>query len=288
MTMGFPTFVLLSQFPVQVHVPGTPYLVQIAYFSLVSVRLKILPESSPGGKWWHGVDLLGQRVFRTLVFYAALLVIVRLMGKREMDSLSPFDLVVAVMIGEMAVISIEDLDISVWEILIPMLSLAGAELLISFLMLKSDRLRHLIDGAPTLLIKDGVILEKNMRSIRYNLTDLLAQLRLAGYPNADDIEVAVLETNGKLSVVPKSQKRAVTPEDLGLPTRYEGLLVPLIKDGIVMHRNLKEIGLSEDWLLYQLRERNIQSLDDVFLATIDSDGELFIQTRTNQGGDLPP
>ncbi len=233
------------------------------------------------------MELLGQRILRTLIFYVALLVIVRLMGKREMDSLSPFDLVVAVMIGEMATISIENLEIPVGEILIPLLTLAGAELLISFLMLKSDRLRGLIDGSPTLLVKDGVILEKNMGTIRYNLTDLLAQLRLAGHPNVDDVEVAILETNGKLSVVPKSQKRSITPEDLQLPTRYEGLLVPLIKDGIVVEHNLEEIGLTLGWLRRQLEERGISAAEDVFLATIDSDGKLFIQQRRHQGGSVP-
>src|SRR5690554_6375597 len=105
-----------------------------------------------------------------------MLVIVRIMGKREMDSLSPFDLVVAIMVGEMATIAVENLDIPVSGILIPMFSLAVAELLVSFVLLKSDRLRSVIDGSPTLLVKSGVMLEKDMVAIRYNLTDLLAQL----------------------------------------------------------------------------------------------------------------
>jgi len=204
-----------------------------------------------------------------------------------MDALSPFDLVVAIMIAEMAALPIENLDVPIMEIVVPMLALAGAELLISFAMLKSHRLRSLIDGTPTMLIKDGVILEKNLRRIRYNLTDLFAQLRLAGYPSVEDIEVAILETNGKLSVVPKSQKRWVTPEDLGLPTRYEGLLIPLIRDGIISERNLAEIGLTKTWLLEQLRERNITSPEDVFLATIDSNGKLFVQRRMDLEGEVP-
>lgn len=227
------------------------------------------------------------RIVRTLLFYLILLIIVRLMGKREMDALSPFDLVVAIMIGEMAAIPIENVDIPILEIALPMLSLAGAELVISFAMLKSHRLRRLIDGTPTMIIKDGVILEKNLRRIRYNLTDLFAQLRLAGYPNIEDIEVAILETNGKLSVVPKAEKRALTPGDLGLSTRYEGLLIPLIRDGVIAEKNLAELGLTKTWLLQQLRERNIASPEEVFLATIDSNGELFVQRRMDLEEDVP-
>lgn len=231
--------------------------------------------------------MLQQRVLRTLLFYLILLIIVRLMGKREMDALSPFDLVVAIMIGEMAAIPIEDLRISVVEVMVPMFTLAGAELLISFVMLKSHRLRSFIDGEPTMLIKDGVILEKNLRKIRYNLSDLFAQLRLAGYPNVEDIEVAILETNGKLSVVPRAQKRSVTPEDLGLPTRYEGLLIPLIRDGVVSEKNLAELGLTKAWLRERLRERNLSSPEEVFLATIDGNGELYVQRRMDLEGEVP-
>ena len=230
---------------------------------------------------------LAQRILRTLIFYVAMLVIVRIMGKREMDSLSPFDLVVAIMVGEMATIAVENLDIPVSGILIPMFSLAVAELLVSFVLLKSDRLRSVIDGSPTLLVKSGVILEKNMVAIRYNLTDLLAQLRLAGYPNVEDVEVAILETNGKLSVFPRSKETSPLPRDLELPQRFQGLLVPLVRDGRVISRNLAEAGLSEAWLEERLKEHGLDGPKDAFLATIDGDGRFFVQKRANRSGDVP-
>ncbi len=170
-------------------------------------------------------------LYRTVVLYLAVLLAVRIMGKREVGELSAFDLVVAIMIAELAAMSMERINMPLHEGLVPIFTLVGLEILLSYLSLKSHTIRGLVDGAPSIVIANGKIVEKELRKLRYNVSDLIGQLREKDVANIADVEYAVLETSGELSVVLKSSKRPVTPEDLGLPTKYEGLPVPLIFDG---------------------------------------------------------
>lgn len=224
-------------------------------------------------------NCLGEIVVRTLTFYAVLLLIMRVMGKREIGSLSPFDLVVTIMIAELAALPMENADISLLHALVPILTLVVAEIVVSFVSLRSESFRTLLTGIPSIIIRDGEIVESEMRRLRYNLSDLMLQLRLKGIPNIADVEVAILETNGELSVIPKSQKRPVTPADLKIETRYEGLPLLLITDGKLQQHNLEQAGLDEAWLRSRLGERGIDDIKDVLVASLDTGGELFIQRK---------
>ncbi|MBM7866154.1 DUF421 domain-containing protein [Heliobacterium gestii] len=213
---------------------------------------------------------------RALIVYFSVLLIMRIMGKREIGKLSPVDLVVAIMIAELAAIPMEDPAIPLHHGLIPIGVLVIAEVGFSYLAMKSPVARDWLNGSPTVIIENGRLLEGEMRRTRYNLNDLMAQMREKNVPNINDVEFAILETSGKLSIIPKSQKRPLTAEDLHVPTAYEGLPTPLILDGKVDHRNLRTIDLDEEWLIKQLQMHGAYTVDQVFFASIDSKGEFYL------------
>lgn len=218
-------------------------------------------------------------VLRTLLVYAALLVVVRLTGKREMGHVSPFDFVVAILVAEVAVLPIAEPERPVWHGLVPLATIVFGELVLSWLTLKSQAVRHLLTGRPSVVIRDGRLVEDELRSVRFCIDDLLESLRAKDVADVSEVEVAILEPNGSLSVIRKSQHRPVTPADLGVPTRYEGLPLPLIKDGIVNYEALAAAGLDDTWLEKELQRRGIAGPRQVFFAQLNTAGELFIQTK---------
>jgi uncharacterized membrane protein YcaP (DUF421 family) len=174
---------------------------------------------------------------RTLILYIIVIVVMRMMGKRQIGQLQPFELVVAIMISELAAVPMQDTRIPLINGIVPILTLLLAQIALSFISLKSTKARALICGKPSILINNGRINESVLRNEMYTLNDLLEQLRSKDVANIADVEFAILETNGQLSVIPKSQKRPVTPKDLNIPTNYEGLPLDLIIDGDVIHNN---------------------------------------------------
>lgn len=217
-------------------------------------------------------------IYRTILIYFLVLVIVRLMGKREIGQLSPFDLVVAIIVAELAAIPMETTGIPLWKVIFPMATLAFLEVLLSYLALHSPFLRKILNGQPQVIIRNGHISKKELRKARYNLNDLLGQLREKGIANVHDVEFGILETSGKLSIIPKSQKRPVTPEDLGLATKYEGLPAVIIADGVIIKSSLQKAGLDVAWVEKQLARENMRP-KDVFLALLDTKGKLFINKQ---------
>jgi len=230
--------------------------------------------------WWKGNDVMGEvarLVLRTILLYFTVLTVIRVMGKREIGELSPFDLVIAIMIAELAVFPLASIDTPLAQGLVPMAVLLILQVGLAFLCLKSPQVRKLLSGVPSIMIRNGRIVESELRRQRYAVDELLLQLREKGYTNPQDVEFAILEASGNLSVVPKASKRPVTPEDLGLSVEYDGLSYPLIIDGQVIDENLAEIKLDRSWLMEQLAGRGINSPKDVFFALIDTRGELFVQ-----------
>ncbi|MDA8351934.1 MAG: DUF421 domain-containing protein [Firmicutes bacterium] len=224
-------------------------------------------------------------LFRSLLIYLFVLIVLRLMGKREIGKLSVFDLVVSIMIADFAVLSIENTDMPFFSGLVPILVMMSAQILFSWLSLKSATIRHLVDGKPTYLIRNGKIQEEEMRRHRYNMDDLLVQLREKNVANVDDVEFAILETSGKLSVFPKTEKEAVKKEDvLGPPPfpRMMSLPIPLVIDREVQEDSLREIGKDRFWLEEQLKKYGYQDLNQVFFVSVDHTGRLYIDPRDDQ------
>lgn len=222
-------------------------------------------------------------IIRTLILYTTVVFCLRIMGKRQIGELQPSELVVAIMISDVATVPIEALDIPLLSGIIPVLTLLLAEVITSYLSLKSHRIRKFIMGEPSIVIYNGVICEKELERQRFNLNDLLEELRLLGLFDISDVYIAVLETSGKLSVVPKTQARSVTVEDMGLNNvRREGLPCTVIMDGKFNHAEVKRSGHSEEYIKKVLNNRGIKSPKDVFIASIDGEGEMFIQKKGGQ------
>ncbi len=232
------------------------------------MTLQSTPVPSPLGLFW-----------KSILFYVVLVLVMRIMGKREIASLSPLDLVVTIMIADAAIIAIEEDSYPVWVGLIPVATIAGSEIALSWLMMKNMRLRAWVAGKPSVVIAHGRIVEKELRGMRYNLDELLTQLRQCNIPSVADIEFAILEPTGKLGVIPFADKRPVQPADMGLSPQSSGLPVNLIVDGVVDDEMLKELKKSREWLQQQLAGQGIPGPEEVFLCTLDSQGTLFIQTK---------
>jgi uncharacterized membrane protein YcaP (DUF421 family) len=217
-------------------------------------------------------------LFRTVFIYFIVLIMVRLMGKREIGQLSPFDFVVAIIIAEVAALPMESPEIPLLQGLFPLFILVALEIAFSFVALHSRRLRQVVCGAPQIVINKGQILRDEMRRSRYNLDDLMSQLREKGYPDPGDVAYAVLENSGRLSIIPWPEKEPVTRGDLQLETqRPVGLPRILVADGEILHRNLAAAGVDETWLREELNRRGM-SLKDTFLVTYDRDGRVFVSS----------
>lgn len=217
---------------------------------------------------------------RTLVLFSLVVVVMRVMGKRQVGQLQPFELVVMIMISELAALPMADTGIPLIYGVIPILTLLVAGVFLAYISLKSERARGIICGTPSILVENGKILEKELHKLRYNINDLLEQLRAKNFPNLGDIEFAILETSGQLSVIPKSQKRPVNPEDLQIPTKYEGLPLTLVVDGKVLQKNLAKANLDEDWLKTELARFGINRVDRLLFASLDTQGQLLFQPKS--------
>ena len=219
---------------------------------------------------------------RTLILYVFVVIAMRIMGKRQIGQLQPFELVVTLMLSELAAIPMESPGIPLINGITPILTLIAAQVILSYISLKSDRARGFICGTPSVLIENGKIVESELKRLRYNLSDLMEQLRAKDVPNISDVEYAILETSGQLSVIEKAQKRPVIPEDLNLHPKYEGLPYTLIMDGHVIHRNLAKLKLNIEWLYHELDYLGITSPKDVFFACLDTKGKLFCQLKSGK------
>ena len=211
---------------------------------------------------------------RTIILYSIVVVVMRIMGKRQIGQLQPFELVVAIMISELAAVPMQDTAIPLVNGIIPI-----AQMTLSYISMKSIHARGIICGTPRILIGDGKIREDNLRKEMYTMNDLLEQLRTVNISNIADVEFAILETNGQLSVIQKSQKRPVTAEDLNISTKYEGLPLDLIIDGRVLNKNLDKANLDETWLRNELLSKGINNFKEVLFASLDTAGELYLQAK---------
>lgn len=216
---------------------------------------------------------------RTVLLYILVVITMRLMGKRQIAQLEPYELVIAIMIAELAVIPMQDRHIPLINGIIAITTLLFIQVTFSVASLYSLNFRSFLDGRYSVIIANGVIQEKEMRKARYNFDELLEQLRLKSIFDINSVEFAILETSGELSVLLKSQKRTVIPQDLQLETEYEGLPLVLIMDGQVMDSELQKSGLTEAWLRVELEKHGIKSPSEILIASLNTSGELFFQPK---------
>ncbi len=220
-------------------------------------------------------------IIRTIILYATTVLLLRVMGKRQIGQLQPYELVVIIMISELAAIPMQNTGIPLLSGLIPIFILVAAQVTLSYISLKSERARGVICGTPSIVIENSRIVEDELRRLRLNLNDLLEQLRLKNVSDISDVEYAILETSGQLSVILKSEKRPVEPQDLKISPEYEGLPITLIIDGQVIKENLKKVDLDLIWLQNELGKYGIKNVKDVFFASLDTHKQLYYQLKSS-------
>lgn len=221
-------------------------------------------------------------VLKALIAFVVILILARWLNKEQLSQLTFYDWIVGITIGSMAANLTTEPEGRILEHVVILVVFSAAAYLTGMMTVKSRPLRKLIEGEPTVVIHNGRILEHNMAKLHYNVDNLLNQLREKNVFNIEDVEFALLEGNGGLSVLLKSQKRPLTPSDLGIPTSYEGLSSEIIVDGQVIYQNLKQNNLDEQWLISELRKRGYNSPRDIVLATLSSDGELYIDNKKDE------
>ncbi len=216
--------------------------------------------------------------FRSIVLYIIVLIVMRLMGKREIGQLQPFELAISIMIADLASIPMTDTGIPIFNGIIPILGLLIMHLLISMINLKSSRAREIICGRPSILIYRGKISEKSLRKERFTINELEERLRGNNVINLGDVEYAILETSGQVTVIQKPNKRNTIPQDFNIMPEYEGIPYDLVVDGKVMTENLKAIGKDYNWLKKQVEKFNMKP-EEALIVTFDGKGQIFCQKK---------
>ena len=216
--------------------------------------------------------------FRSIILYIIVLIVMRMMGKREIGQLQPFELAISIMIADLATIPMTDTGIPIGNGIVPILGLLVMHLLISLINLKSTRLREIICGKPRILIYRGKIQEKAMIKERFTINELQERIRSQNVVNLGDVEYAILETSGQITVIEKPNKRQAIPEDFGIMPEYEGIPYDLVVDGKIMYQNLKEIGKDYNWLKKEVNKFKFNP-EEALVVTIDGKGQIFCQKK---------
>lgn len=213
---------------------------------------------------------------RSFLSVAVLFLLTKLMGVKQISQMSFFDYVIGISIGSIAAAMACEQDVAYEDALISMAMYALIAILISYITNKSMKARRFLTGTSVVLIDHGKIIEDNLEKVKFDVNELLAECRSGGYFNVSDLEYAIMESSGKISFLPKSEKRPLTPEDIQLTPAQELLTASVIIDGNIMPNNLRSIGKDEKWLKKQLRSQKIGSIHDILLATVDSNSELSV------------
>ena len=216
--------------------------------------------------------------FRAIVLYLIVLIVMRFMGKREIGQLQPFELAISIMIADLASIPMTELGIPIFNGIVPILGLLVMHLIISVVNMKSLKAREVICGKPSILIYRGKIDEKALKKERFTINELEERLRGNNIVNLGDVEYAILETSGQVTVIPKPEKRNTIPEDFNIMPEYEGIPYDLVVDGKVMYKNLKLIGKNYEWLKKQVEKFKIKP-EQALIVTFDGKGQIFCQKK---------
>ena len=218
---------------------------------------------------------------RTIIIYILVLFVMRFMGKREIGQMQPFEFVIAIMIADLAATPMGEIGIPILYGIIPILSLLMMHVIISVINLKSIKLRGILCGKPTILIYRGKIDEMAMVKENFTINELQERLRVNNVTNLGDVEFAILETSGQISVVLKPEKRALKPEDFNINAKYEGISYDLVIDGKIMSDNLNKINKTKKWLENEVGKFNIKP-EEALVVVLNGDGTIFCQRKENR------
>ena len=229
------------------------------------------------------VEVMAIAFARTVVLYLLLIAGIRLMGKRQVGELEPTELVLAMLLSDLAAVPMQDFGLPLLYGIVPIITLLCLTMLLSVATMRSVRLRTLLCGKPSIVVQDGKLRQREMRKVRMTVDELIEELRLQGVTDLNSVKYAILETSGQVSVLLYQDRQPATPKQLGLSVQTGRLPIVVINDGRVLSQNLTALGLDENWLNQQLKQRGAASPKEVFLLTADRDGVIHDAPR-----EVPP
>lgn len=219
---------------------------------------------------------------RGLTSLLTLFVVTKILGKKQVSELSLFDYVIGISIGNFAAEITINVDVPLMNGIAAVILFGLIAFCISKLTMKSIWVRRLVTGVPTVIMQNGKFIEKNMSKTNYDLNDFLEECRNNGYFDVSEIECAIVEANGKISFLPKSEYKPLTPKDMQIKTQKQGLCANVIIDGKLMNKNLENVGKTKEWLDKELKVRGYRDYKDIFFATIDQQDKITIFERNSQ------
>lgn len=219
-------------------------------------------------------------LLRTTLIFSVLLILTRVLGKKQVSHLTFFNYVTGITVGSIAANMVSESNETFIDDFVGLVWWCLLTILVGYIALKSGNLRRIIDGQPTILVKKGKIDRNSLKGCRLNMDDLSMMLRMQNVLSIKEVEYAILEPNGNLSVIKKPENQQVTKSDMRiLPPPLKYLPSEIIADGKIIYHNLKQFNLDENWLNTQLKQQNILSVNNVFYAEIQGDGTLFIEKK---------
>lgn len=216
---------------------------------------------------------------RTVILYFAILISMRVMGKRQLGELEISEFIVAALIADLAATPLQDIGIPLLNGLVPIVIMFCLEIIIAGLNMHSVKLRKLTYGRPEMIIKNGKILRDAMLKNRFTLDELMQELRAQGLTDTSQVKYAVLETNGQLSVILNSADQPATAAQMGVDGSDVSYAHIIINEGRILGKNLALLGRDRRWLTNELKRQNVGSADDVYILTLSEDGSVFCQAK---------
>ena len=218
---------------------------------------------------------------RTILLYLVLIAVIRLMGKRQVGQMEPSEFVVTMLVANLASIPMQDGGIPLYSGIVPILTVLALELILSGLVLRSIPLRRLLCGKPVILIENGHILQNNLRRTRITLDELTSQLREKNVLEPGEVQYAILETNGNLSVFPYPKEKPASAKDAGIKVRKQAMPVTIISDGKLLRDNLQVAKKDEKWL-HRVLEEHQATLQTTWLLTVDGNDQIVFYQKEEQ------
>ena len=216
-------------------------------------------------------------LIRTIIVYIFLISALKMMGKRQIGEVQVSEFVITLLISELAAYSVMDTDIPLIYMIIPIITLIASEIITSYIGTKNKTMKSILGPSPCILIEKGEIKQEHMKNVRFTINELISEIRLKGYSDITEIDYAILESNGKLSVIPKPEYKNPTVQQLNLPYMNTGITHPVVINGELNTQSIAEAGKTSEWVLKTLSSQGFYSLDNIFLMLVDNTDKIFIQ-----------
>ena len=218
-------------------------------------------------------------LLRTIIIFAVLVALMRLLGKRQLGEMELSELVLSILIADVASVPLQTPDLSIWYGLLPCATLFACEYFLAWLTMKSVPVRRLVFGRACFLVVDGVIRQEMMRQCHLSLDELTCELRKRDVADISEVQYAVLETDGTLNVILRPEQRPVTAAQMGVSVENEGYAIILIEDGVLLRQNLAVSGKNETWLRHELRSRGCGGVKEVYAFILFESGKIFFAKK---------